>query len=235
MVSGVRIDRTAPSVSFSSPQAGATVWGDSVPVTVEASDELAGLDEVSINGQPASSNGDGSFSRSVPLTCGDNSLTAAGRDKAGNGKTITRKVTRRCMAISSALAPIATSNGSQTSVSATNLNAFKVKSVIPVKFRAYHDEAQTELMTSPPAGSYAKLGLQRYDASTGTTDVPDYVSAGSANTDGLFRWSSTDNQYVYNLGTAGRAAGTYGVQLTLYGADGTVLGRSALQWFVLKV
>jgi hypothetical protein len=117
-----------------------------------------------------------------------------------------------------------------------NLSAFKIKSVIPIKFRLYTDAGMTQLMTSPPAGSVAKLTLFKYDSTTDTSDPADFVSAGTANTDSIFRWTgSSDFQYIYNLATTGKAQGTYYVVLTLYASDGTtVLAQSAKQFFVLK-
>jgi hypothetical protein len=92
------------------------------------------------------------------------------------------------------------------------------------------------VMTSPPAGSIAKLWFGKYDSSTDTSDAVDFVSAGNANTDSIFRWTgSPDYQFIYNLATAGNAQGTYGVQLTLYASNGTtVLAQSLKQYFVLR-
>jgi hypothetical protein len=138
------------------------------------------------------------------------------------------------MGVSPVLAPIATATGSQGNVNATDLQAFKIKSVVPVKFQVFHDPARTQLMTTPPAGSVATLSLSSVNGSTATSDVPEAISVGNANTDNVFRWSATDSQYVYNLATSGRRAGKYAVQLTLKAADGTVLAQSDLQYFVLK-
>lgn len=61
------------------------------------------------------------------------------------------------------------------------------------------------------------------------------LPSGNANTDNLFRWTgSPDYQYIYNLGTTGKAAGTYRVKLTLYAGDGSVLAASAWQYLVLR-
>ena len=97
--------------------------------------------------------------------------------------------------------------------------------------------AKTKLMTAPPVGSVAKITFVKHDNSTDSNDpVADLISAGSANTDNLYRWTgSPDYQYIYNLSTTGKAAGTYGVSITLYAADGTtVLAQSSTQYFVLR-
>jgi hypothetical protein len=229
-VSGFKIDRTRPVVDSIS----ATVNGDTAAVTVNASDALSSVAGVTING--VATNGSGPFTRNVPLTCGANTISVVAMDKAGNAsETATKQVNRGCLWVGPALQPIATNTGSQGNPVANNLTAFKIKSVIPVKFQVYADEAMTQLRTSPPAGGYAKLYLGKYDSSTDSTDSAELVSAGNANVDGFFRWTgSPDYQYIYNLGTSGKAAGTYAVQLTLYAADGSQLAQSAKQYFVLR-
>jgi len=94
----------------------------------------------------------------------------------------------------------------------------------------------TQLMTTPPTGSVAKLSFAKYDNTTDTSDSVDFVSAGNANTDNIFRWTgSPDYQWIYNLATAGNAQGTYSVKLTLYADNGTtVLASTLSQYFVLK-
>lgn len=122
-----------------------------------------------------------------------------------------------------------------TSPSDVTRQAFKIKSVIPVKFRLYLDQAMTQLVTTPPAGNYAKITVFKYNSGTAAPDSTDVVSAGSANTDGLFRWTGApDHQYIYNLGTANRTEGTFAVQLTLFGADGATLAQSQLYYFILR-
>lgn len=234
-VSGIRIDRTAPSVSIVSPADGATASGESATITVTGEDALSGVASVEIDGAAAGANADGSHSRSVALSCGRNTVSAVSIDRAGNRSTEeTRTIVRHCLSTGDALSPLATSNNEQVKPGTSNLTGFKIRSVIPVKFRIYKDAARTQLMTTPPVGSYARLSLVKYDGSTEAESV-EVISAGTANTDGLFRWSgSPDHQYVYNLATSGRGAGTYGVQLTLYGADGTQLTQSARQYFVLR-
>jgi hypothetical protein len=118
---------------------------------------------------------------------------------------------------------------------ATNLSSFKIKSTIPVKFKLYNDAAMTQLMTTPPAGSTARIVFEKYDSSTDTIDQTDLVT-GNANTDNIYRWTgATDFQYIYNLSTTGRQAGTYRVNLTLYASDNTtILAQSAWQYFVLR-
>jgi hypothetical protein len=118
---------------------------------------------------------------------------------------------------------------------ATNLSSFKIKSTIPVKFKLNNDAAMTQVMTTPPAGSTARIVFQKYDSSIDTIDSADMIT-GNANTDNIYRWTgATDFQYIYNLSTTGRQAGTYRVNLTLYASDNTtILAQSAWQYFVLR-
>ncbi len=231
----VKVDKDAPSLSVTAPTDGGTVSTASVQVTGTAGDSLSGLGGVTVNNAAASVAADGSISASVNLSCGTNPISVAATDAAGNQTTRTLAVTRSCLWVGPVLQPVATSNGSQGNPAASNLSVFKIKSTIPVKFRIYSDQALTQLVTTPPAGSSAQLSMEKYDSTTDSSDPVDVLPAGNANTDNLFRWTgSPDYQYIYNLGTTGKAAGTYRVKLTLYAGDGSVLAVSAWQYFVLR-
>jgi hypothetical protein len=201
-------------------------------VSVTASDALSGVAGVTVNGAAASKNADGSYSATVALACGSNTLRVTATDKAGNPSSeATKTVSRSCVWVSNVLQPVAASNGSQLNAAATNLSVFKIKSTVPVKFQLFSDAARTQVMTTPPAGAVAKLTFAKVDATTDSIDSADLVT-GSANTGDLFRWA--DSQYIYNLSTAGQTAGTYYVQLSLYASDGTLLAQSAKQYLVLR-
>jgi hypothetical protein len=231
----VKVDKDAPALAMTAPANNSTVSTSSVQVSGSAYDSPSGLQGLTVNGTPTSVVG-GSFTTNVSLACGSNSITGVATDNAGNQTTVSVSVTRSCLWASPVLQPIATSNGSQGNPTATNLSAFKIKSTIPVKFQVYLDQAMTQLMTTPPAGSSGRLSFERYDATTDSSDAVDILPSGNANTDNLFRWTgSPDYQYIYNLATTGKSAGTYRVRLTLFAADGTtVLGQSAWQYFVLR-
>jgi hypothetical protein len=214
-------DATAPTnITFSGIAAQTYPVADLPPssaISCDANFAISGKDSCNVTGYGAD--------------FGSHTLTATAMDLAGNQGTsqLTYVVGLKCGDI---LAPVAP-NSSGT---AANLSAFKIKSVIPVKFRCYLDAAMTQLMTAPPAGSVAKLSFSKYDSTTETIDAVDFVSAGSANTDNIFRWTgSPDYQFIYTLATAGKAQGTYFVQMTLYAANGTtVLAVTAKQYFVLR-
>jgi hypothetical protein len=89
-------------------------------------------------------------------------------------------------------------------------------------------------MTSPPAGSTAKIAFGKYSSGTASTDTGDLISS-TADSGNVFRWTgSPDYQYIYNLPTAGLTAGTYWVSITLYSSAGTVLAQSTKQYFILR-
>jgi hypothetical protein len=229
----VKVDKTLPSLSITSPTSGSVVSTDTVIVTGNVSDTPSGVAGVTLNGTPATVTGN-TYSGSAALSCGNNTIAAVASDNAANTAQTQVSVTRSCLWVSDVLQPVATATNSQGDPLAANLGAFKIKSTIPVKFRVYLDQARTQLMTSPPAGSHAGITFGRQDSSTDTTDLTDTLT-GTANTDGMFRWTgSPDYQYIYNLGTTGKTAGTYYVQLTLFASDGTQLGQSAKQYFVLR-
>jgi hypothetical protein len=231
----VKVDKDAPSLTIGAPTNNSTFATASVQVLGTAADTPSGLQSLTVNGVPTGVAVNGSFSASVALACGSNTITALATDNAGNQTSTSVNVTRSCLWVSPALQPVATSNGSQGNPSATNLSVFKIKSTIPVKFQVYSDQAMTQLLTTPPAGSSAKLSFEKYDNTTDSGASVEVLASGNANTDNLFRWTGgPDYQYVYNLSTAGKAAGTYRARLTLYAGDGSMLGQSAWQYFVLR-
>ncbi len=217
----VNLDKSAPTnITFSGIAAQTYPIADVPPssgISCNANYDISGKDSCNVTGYGAD--------------FGSHTLTATATDLAGNQGTnqLTYIVGLKCGNILPPVDP----NASGT---ATNLSAFKIKSVIPVKFRCYLDNAMTQLMTAPPTGSVARLSFSKYDSTTDTNDTIEFISAGAANTDNIFRWTgSPDYQFIYNLATAGKTAGTYNVQMTVYAANGTtVLGATAKQYFVLK-
>ncbi|MDX6503869.1 MAG: large repetitive protein, partial [Gaiellaceae bacterium] len=164
---------------------------------------------------------------------GSHTLTATATDNAGRTSTITLKYVVGFQS-GNVLPPVTAPLGDQGTSTATDLQVFKIKSTIPVKFRMYRDAAKTVLMTAPPAGSVAKLSFGRADTTTDSSDTATLITL-AADSGGTFRWTgSPDYQYIYNLPTAGQTGGTYFVRITLYASDGTVLAQSPQQYFVLR-
>jgi hypothetical protein len=165
---------------------------------------------------------------------GSHTLTATATDRAGRTRSSTLTY---FVGFSSGniLPPVTAPSGDQGVVTAPDLQVFKIKSTIPVKFRIYLDLAKTMLMTTPPTGSVAKLTFGKADGTTDSSDAPDLITV-PADSGLVFRWTgSPDYQYIYNLPTAGQTSGTYWVRLTLYAANSTtVLAQSPQQYFVLR-
>jgi hypothetical protein len=165
---------------------------------------------------------------------GSHTLTATATDNAGRTSTSTLTYTVGFQ-VGNVLSPLTAPSGDQGIATATDLQVFKIKSTVPVKFRLYLDAAKTTLMTTPPAGSVARISFGKADSTTNSSDTATLITS-PADTGNAFRWTgSPDYQYIYNLATAGQTAGTYFVRLTLYASDGTtVLAQSAKQYFVLR-
>ncbi len=84
-------DTTRPLIAISSPADGAALNSSPVTVSGTASDETA-LAGVTVNGVVASVGG-GTFSASVPLASGANTLTAVATDTSGNTASMSIQVT----------------------------------------------------------------------------------------------------------------------------------------------
>src|SRR5207302_2569061 len=92
---------------------------------------------------------------------------------------------------------------------------FKSGKTVPTKF---------QLTTSTGAfvtNATATIEVFRFtNAVLGTTTEITPDAAGQSNTDNLFRYDSSANQYVYNLKTTGYSTGTYLIRANV--SDGSV-------------
>jgi hypothetical protein len=222
-VSGLEVDLSdpaVPTITGISAQAYPLNVPPQSAIACTSSDAVSGLKSCVVTGYSSA--------------FGTHTLTATATDNAGRTRTST--LTYFVGFVSGGvLPPVTAPSGDQGSATATDLQVFKIKSTIPEKFHLYLDLAKTTLMTSPPAGSVAKLTFGKADTTTNSSDPATLITS-PADTGNAFRWTgSPDYQYVYNLPTAGQTAGTYFVRLTLYASDGTtVLAQSARQYFVLR-
>jgi CSLREA domain-containing protein len=223
--SAIKVDVTAPTApTFTGITGGLIYPVNSVPaqntIMCTATDATSGLQGCAFTG----------YSNAV----GSHTLTATATDKAGNTSTSTLTYTVGFMA-GNILAPVTAKNNDQTNPLATDLQVFKIKSTVPLKFQFYLDAAKTQLMTSPPVGSIALLTVAKHDATTDSIDQTLLVTA-PADSGNQFRWTgASDYQYIFNMATSKLAAGTYYCQITLYAANGTtVLGLSVRHYFVLR-
>jgi hypothetical protein len=165
---------------------------------------------------------------------GAHTLTATASDGAGRTSTSSLTYTVGFQA-GDILPPVTAPRNDQGDPLASDLQVFKIKSTVPVKFRLYLNAARTSVMTTPPAGAVAKIAVKKLDSSVDSTDVTELLIA-PADSGDTFRWTgSPDYQYVFNASTSGLTAGTYLAQLTLYASNGTtILAQSAKQYFVLR-
>ncbi|MCD6564380.1 MAG: hypothetical protein J7K53_00400 [Bacteroidales bacterium] len=86
-------DTTPPKIEINSPDNNSVVDTDTVHVSGMAIDNESGIDKVTINDSEASLSSDGSFSKTVALTEGTNTITIIATDKAENESTKTIIVT----------------------------------------------------------------------------------------------------------------------------------------------
>lgn len=88
-----KIDTVPPALSITSPGAGLVTNVATLVVTGSTNDLTSSPCTVTINGSAISVNGDGTFSKSLTLTEGNNTITVVSTDSAGKSTTITRTVT----------------------------------------------------------------------------------------------------------------------------------------------
>jgi hypothetical protein len=82
-----------PHVVVSSPAEDAVVDTSAVTVTGTASDPAGGLTGLTVNGDAVTVAGDGSWSKPMALSQGENKITAVGTDTSGNTTTVISHVT----------------------------------------------------------------------------------------------------------------------------------------------
>ncbi|MEK6714493.1 MAG: PxKF domain-containing protein [Candidatus Omnitrophota bacterium] len=85
---------------------------------------------------------------------------------------------------------------------------FKLGRVIPVKFQL-KDNVGNYISTA-----VAKIYLSKVSDNVAGTEI-EAESPGEANTGNLFRYDTTDNQYIFNLGTKNLSNGTWQIKISL--------------------
>lgn len=182
----VNIDKTAPVISITGIQDGATYLLGSVPTAgYTASDNLSGI---------ASQNA--SMVGPSAIDVGKFTYTIAAADKAGN--VATKSVSYSVVySFGGFLAPVSLGK------------PFKSGSTVPVKFRL----ANTGGVGI--ASATATISLQKFSGDTPVEDSIEVLFAGGANTGNLFRYDPADNQYIFNLDTKGLPAGTWQIIVAL--------------------
>jgi hypothetical protein len=82
-----------PHVVITNPLDATTVDNPAITITGTASDPRGGLTGFTVNGDAVTVAGDGSWSKPMTLSLGENTITATGTDTSGNATTVVNKVT----------------------------------------------------------------------------------------------------------------------------------------------
>ena len=213
-VSGINIDKTAPTITVTGIVSGGKYGMCSLPTPgFDASDALSGLDGTPSFtwNKPSSTLGIGTYTYQVTAT-----------DKAGN-TTTTPLFTYYGVygaAFSGYLQPINVDGTSR----------FKLGSTVPVKFKL------TGCDGTPIANAIAKLYVSLND---GTPDpgTDEAISTAAATTGNLFRYDSTAGQYIFNLSTKLGYTNPDGSKVTAF-SQGTWFLKILLDdntWQVVKI
>lgn len=88
------VDTVAPTLNISSPADNLKTNEDTVTVSGTTNDATSSPVTLTINGDPVTVQSNGSFSKAVTLTEGENTITIIATDSAGKQTTVIRHVTR---------------------------------------------------------------------------------------------------------------------------------------------
>jgi hypothetical protein len=196
-VSGIKIDRTAPTVSLvGGPANGANYYFGSVPAapTCSASDALSGLD------------GSCSTPSGHSIAVGAHTITTTATDKAGNVSSASVTYTVLAWTIRGFYQPVDMGGA---------VNVAKAGSTVPLKFEVF--AGNTELTDT----SFI-LGLrqQQVNCSGGVLDdIEAYATGGTS-----LRYDTTAGQFIFNWQTP-RSAGTCYV-VTVTTSDGSTISAN---------
>lgn len=189
----VKIDKTPPVVIINRPISGAYLLNQAVLADWSVSDATSGLASV-IATKP-----NGELIETSPV--GNKTFEVRATDYAGHEmvQTIIYEVRYHFSGI---LQPI---NPDGSSI-------FKLDSTVPVKFRL--TDAVGDFITT----AIARLYLSKLSNSVSGT-VIEAVSTSAATTGNLFRYDSSDNQYIFNLNTKPLSAGTWRLEINFENSD----------------
>jgi len=186
-VSGINIDKTAPSVALvGGPADDGSYYFGSVPAapTCDGSDALSGLDICDITGGGT--------------TVGAHSYTATATDKAGNTKAVTHNYTVLAWTTKGYYSPVDMGGV---------LNTVKGGSTVPLKFELF--AGSTELTDDSAVLSFK---TQKVNCTTvaGTEDAVEVVSTGGTS----LRYDSTGGQFIQNWKTPTGAGSCHTATMT---------------------
>jgi parallel beta-helix repeat protein len=194
-VSGINIDKTQPQVTINTPaNSGVYILNQILIADWSATDMLSGI-----------ASAVGTLPNGAPIDTGivgAKTFTVNAADNASNTATQTASytITYDFLGI---LPPVRTDNSS----------IFKLGSTIPVKFRI-----------ADANGNYVSTAVANLTYQKITNDIlgtiEEAISTSAASEGNAFRYDSTDDLYIFNLGTTGMDTGTYQLNINL--DDGTV-------------
>lgn len=87
------VDTVPPSLNVPAPSEGLVTNQPNLVVSGTTNDATSKPVTVTVNGQAATVNADGTFSKQITLTEGENTITIVAKDKAGKTTTVVRHVT----------------------------------------------------------------------------------------------------------------------------------------------
>ncbi len=193
-VSGINIDKTAPTVTLTTPAEGAVyLVGSTVLANFSDSDSLSGINTVS----STTANG-----TAINTTLGTHTFTVTATDMTGNSTTVTHTYQAQAYVFGGFQAPLTLSS-----------KDFKKTSTIPVKITLtlgglpYCSDSTTTRLYVGEGSSYL---LATYAKA---------IASGSSNTDNWMRCDTTAMQYIFNLSTKQLTKGTHFLKVHL--DDGT--------------
>jgi len=193
-VSGINIDKTPPQVTINIPASGGVyLLNQALTADWSATDSLSGI---------ASATGTLPSGAAIDTSmAGTKTFTVVATDIAGNTATQTSSYTIAYNFL-----------GILPPIRADGSSIFNLGSTVPVKFRI-----------ADANGNYVSTATANltYQYITGDVlgTVKEPISTSAANEGNTFRYDSTDNLYIFNLGTEGMATGTYQLNINL--DDGT--------------
>ncbi len=187
----LNIDKTLPEVIITTPQDQAKyLLNEHVLASWQVTDTLSEItltEATTPSGQAIDTS-----------LAGSKAFNVSAKDKSGNQKnqSITYKVV---YSFGGMLAPIK-SDG--TSV-------FKLGSTIPVKFQL--KDSQGNFITS----AVAKLSIQKYSDNAPIGEPIEAISTAFSTTGNLFRYDTSENQYIFNFSTKALSTGLWQLRIEL--------------------
>ena len=192
-VTGINIDMESPTVTINGPKDDGVYTLGAVPApSCTAGDDYSGLDGACKT----------TLTGGLPNGVGTFTYTATATDKAGN--TTTKSVTYSVRYSVPANVPFFLQPINDTAHTAsTQLSIFKAGSTVPVKFQLRKADGTVVQANSAPTW------LAPVQGNLMTGPVTEGAFSAAADTTSTFRWSATDQQYIYNWGTSATQAQYY--------------------------